>query len=100
MWLRVLLVTLVVGGVVFAIRFALNARSVFAIRVHGKRVEVSGLVPGHSVADVGDFIASLKLPAGARIRAVPDGERFRLEFSPQVPAGERQRIRNFLYLHV
>ena len=56
-----------------------------------------GKIPGHLLNDVLEFIASLRLPHGSRVRGVPEGHGFRLEFDG-VPAGLQQRIRNYLYL--
>jgi len=44
-----------------------------------------------------EFITSLRLAHGATIRGLPDGRKFRLDFSG-VPAGQQQQIRNYLYL--
>ena len=98
--IRALVVGLVLGGVVFALRLALVGRSLFRIRVGAGEVSLRGRVPGHAYADVRDFVGTLELPRGAWIRGIPDADRFRLEFSKNVPADRRQQLRNYLFLHV
>ena len=97
MTLPVLAVALTVGAVVALILLGQRTRSLFEVRVDGRGATVRGTVPGLAAGDVGEFVESLRLPNGARIRGLPDGDRYRLEFSPQVPASEHQRIRNFFY---
>jgi hypothetical protein len=99
MWLPVLAVASVVGASVALAGLAWRRRFLFEIRVsRGGAVTLRGAVPGRSAAAVRAFVAELRLPAGARVRALPDGERFALRFSPDVPPDDRQRLRNVLYL--
>lgn len=95
-----LLVALAIGAVILLSRRGGGGGALFVVRVRRGRVELSGPVPGHTPRAIHDFFADLRLPSGATVRAYPDDVRFRLDFSPEVPADERQRIRNFLYLHV
>jgi hypothetical protein len=69
----------------------------YVIKVTGAGVVVKGEVPGKSEGAVTEFIATLELPAGAKIWAVPDGDRVTLRFSSHVPDNLQQRIRNFFY---
>jgi hypothetical protein len=100
-WFQVVLVALVIGVAVFLLpRAAANLGVVFALRVTRDGARLRGRVPGHSAATVCQFVDALGLPPGARIVARRDGSRFRLEFSPDVPAEAHQQLRNFLYLHL
>lgn len=100
--LPALAVALTVGAVIALVLVALRPRTLFVARVRGRGrgVDLRGQVPGHAAATVRDFVASLSLPPGASIRGLPDGDRFRLEFSRQVPASEHQRLRNFFYSRI
>ncbi|MCA9651852.1 MAG: DUF3634 family protein [Myxococcales bacterium] len=74
----------------------------FTVEVRGEGpggVMVKGTVPGFSAAEIAEFVAELELPAGARIRGIPEGDRVVLRFSEQVPEHLHQRIRNVFYLH-
>jgi hypothetical protein len=92
---------LILGGLVAAMLFVawrlFGARGLFVIRVRRDGVRLAGQIPGHRKGDVIEFIVSLRLTHGATIRGLPDGRKFRLEFSG-VPAGQQQQIRNYLYL--
>ena len=100
MWFRVILVALVVGAFVWAVARFSTASRLFVIRVKGGRALLRGKVPGLSASRVCRFVEELGLPEGAKISAERDGERFRLDFSPHVPVGEHQRLRNFLYMGI
>ena len=94
---RILILAVLVLGVMLIGAKLFRRRGLFSIRVQRGGVQVAGQVPGHRLNDVVEFISSLRLPYGARVRGLPDGHKFRLEFSG-VPAGLQQRIRNYLYL--
>lgn len=75
-----------------------DAKFVVSVRGPGTEgIDVKGEVPGKSAGEVTDFVAGLELPAGARIWAVPDGERMQLRFSGHVPDNLQQRLRNYFY---
>lgn len=73
----------------------------FTVVVSGPGVEgvrIKGAVPGYSNAEIAEFVAGLELPAGSRIRGVPEGDRVVLRFSDEVPSHLHQRLRNVFYL--
>lgn len=67
----------------------------FSIKVGAGGPELKGSVPGKSDGDVLAFVADLELPPGAKIWAVPDGDRLQMRFSGNVPANIQQRMRNY-----
>ena len=69
----------------------------YVVKVTATGVVVKGEVPGKSEGAVAEFITTLELPTGAKIWAVPDGDRVTLRFSSHVPENLQQRIRNFFY---
>jgi hypothetical protein len=96
-----ILVALVVVAVVAVIwKLASGGRddARFVLTVSGPGVEgiaLRGEVPGQSAEEFIAFIASLELPAGARIWGIPDGNRLALRFTA-VPDGPQQRVRNLV----
>lgn len=97
MWFRILLVALVIGAVVGLLLRLARPRPIFELQTTPDGVSLKGSVPGLGDATAVEFVASLALPAGSRVRGLPSPEGFQLEFSPDVPRGEHQRLRNFLY---
>jgi hypothetical protein len=93
-------VAVVAAAVIWKIASGGLGDAKYVIRITGDGAEgvvLEGEVPGKSEATVAEFIAGLELPKGAKIWAVPDGDRVVLRFSTQVPDHLQQRIRNFFY---
>ena len=96
-----LLVALVVVAVVAIVwKLATGGRgdARFVLTVNGpgiEGIELRGEVPGIGSDDLADFVAKLELPKGAKIWAVPDGDRLALRFA-NVPEGPQQRVRNLV----
>jgi len=67
----------------------------FTIVVKAGGPEMKGSVPGKSESDVLAFVGDLELPTGAKIWAVPDGDRLQMRFSGNVPDNLQQRMRNY-----
>lgn len=67
----------------------------FSIKVGAGGPQMKGSVPGKSDSDVLAFVADLELPVGAKIWAVPDGDRLQMRFSGNVPDNLQQRMRNY-----
>ena len=73
-----------------------DARFVLTVNGPGiEGIELRGRVPGIGGDELTDFVAKLELPEGARIWAVPDGDRLALRFA-NVPEGPQQRVRNLV----
>ena len=74
-----------------------DAKYVITVRGPGADgVAIKGAVPGKSETDVAEFVAGLELAAGAKIWAIPDGDRMVLRFT-SVPDNLQQRCRNYFY---
>lgn len=70
----------------------------FVLTVNGPGVDgidLRGEVPGIGGGELIEFVAKLELPKGAKIWAVPDGDRLALRFA-NVPEGPQQRVRNLV----
>lgn len=95
---RLILLLVVVVALIYVARRLFSPRAIFRIQVGDKRTVLTGQVPGYSSSDIKQFIAELRLPSGAIITGVPDGDRYRLKFNGAVPPSARQRIRNYFFL--
>ena len=96
----VLLVVILAVGIV--LWFALRPRYDFTITVKGGDVKLEGKLPAIQRAAITQFFLSDVPAAGAirvRGRRVPRGP-LRLSIDGELSAGDRQRIRNFLGMHV
>lgn len=99
MWIRVLIVVSILTAVILIARAVITRpKGIFEVRVRAGGVEVHGSVPALARGDAVEFLNSLKLPAGARIRAIPEGRGMRLLFTKDIEEEDRQRIRNFFYM--
>ncbi|MBN2496294.1 MAG: DUF3634 family protein [Deltaproteobacteria bacterium] len=97
--IRLVFIVAAIGLLVWLFRWLYSySHALFEIRVRQDGVRLRGQVPGRRAPDILEFVTSLRLPAGSRVRGLPDGHRFRLQFSEQVPPGLQQRIRNYLFL--
>ncbi len=96
--IRFILIALGIALIVFLYRIGFFSTALFKIRVRGSGIYLSGEIPGRSRPQVLDFLKSLNLRPGATITGYRDTTRFRLAFSRDISEGNRQRIRNFLYL--
>lgn len=90
----VTLAVVVARGGLSGARFTVDIRSDDA-----EPIRIKGTVPGLPHGEVVDFLGTLDLPPGARIRGIPDGDRVSLRFSAEVPGHLHQRLRNFFYLN-
>ena len=97
-WFRLIALAAAVALVAWLVARLARPGETCRIDVRGRRVTIRGALPGRSSTEIVDFVASLQLPDGARIRGVRDGAATRFLFNDAVPDSERQRIRNFLAL--
>jgi hypothetical protein len=95
--LAVILIAAVIG---WLLRGVVSRQRLFEIRVTREGVEIQGSIRGAAQSDVREFVASLNLPHGARIRGYPENGYVKLEFNRVVPEAQHQRIRNFLLLRI
>ena len=85
---------LVVGGAVALWRFA-KPPAMFVVRIRGGRPTATyGKVTDAFLAEVAELCRELSVSSG-EIRGVSRGRRLGLWFSREIPAGCRQRLRNW-----
>lgn len=97
-WFRLIVVAAAIALAVWLVVRLVRPGELCRIVVRDMRVAMRGSLPGRSRSEIVDFVASLSLPDGAKIRGIRDGSAVRIEFNGAVPDSERQRIRNFLML--
>jgi hypothetical protein len=94
----VALVVVAVAAIVWKVATGGRGDARFVLTVNGpgiEGIEVRGQVPGIGADELTEFVAKLELPKGAKIWAVPDGDRLALRFT-NVPEGPQQRVRNLV----
>lgn len=96
MFRNVIIFLFVLGAAVLVARWIKRPKRIFEARVGEDQVAVRGPVPHHSQEAFSAYVATLRLPVGARIAAIEDSGSYRLEFSSSIRTEDREKVERFL----